>query len=76
MKVCELALPLDLRLAIIHRSLRACKLTFVGVPILPFENKMSCKVWAVSKSFKSQTRFVIFLPIQQLFDRRINPQKL
>ena len=48
MKVCELALPLDLRLAIIHRSLRVCKLTFVAVSILPFENKMSCKVWAVS----------------------------
>ena len=28
-------------------------------PILPFENKMSCKLWAVSKSLKSQIRFGI-----------------
>jgi hypothetical protein len=43
MKRVRLALPPTIIWAIIHSSLPASKLTFVGVSILPFENKIICK---------------------------------
>ena len=42
----------DLRLALIHSSVPACKLTFVSISTLQFENKMTARLHeTVSRNF-------------------------